>query len=462
MELSTRRQGYHIKRTLVLAYPIMISQASHILIGLSDTFFVGHMGAGPLAGVALGNVLFYIVMCAALGVTFALTPMVAKADGEGDAQKAASYFYNALYLFPFLGIACLIVGYGISFLLPYMGQEPEVVAYAQVFLGPFLFSLLFIMVYQAFKQFIEGLGFTKPAMIINLSSVGINIVLVFLLTQGWFGLPKLGVFGIGLAGLIDRFFMVLMMGSYVLFHPRFKEYRRLAFGQKVNWSVQKEIFNFGWPISGSMLLEVGCFGGAGILAGHFGKYAQASHQVALQMASATFLAASGIASASSIRVGNFMGQRNYSAMRQAGMVSIVLSGIFMAICGLSFILLKDWLPSVFTEDPEVIRVVSTLLIFAAIFQVSDGVQATCQGALRGVGDVKVPALICFVAYWITGLPLGYAIAIYFDWGVYGIWTGLCTGLLMASILLFRRFERVSRPVYAEKLARKDASLVTAH
>ena len=459
--LFTIKNQYHLKRTISLAYPIMISQASHILIGLSDTYLAGHLGSDELAGVALGSAVFSIILVAALGITLALTPLIAKADGENNPDKVAAYFRNAALLFPVLGVLFLIIGYTVTLNLDVMGQKPEVVAQASSFLGPFIFSLLCIMIYQVFKQFIEGLGHTKPAMIINLVSVGVNIILAFTFTRGWLGLPKMGVFGIGLAGLIDRFFMALIMMLYVLNNKQFKHYVTLAKAQIMQKSIMVDILKMGVPISMQFLLEVACFGGAGILAGHFGINAQAAHQIALQMAATTFMAASGIATASSIRVGNYLGQRNYVELRRAGMVAISMSAAFMTLTGLLFITCKSWLPTLFSADVAVTDIASTLLIFAAIFQISDGIQATCQGALRGLGDVQYPTLICAVSYWVFGLPFGYLLASYFGYGVYGIWIGLCTGLGIASVLLLLRFFVASQPAAISK-RNIDPNLVLAH
>jgi len=439
----------------------MISQASHILIGLSDTYLAGHLGSNELAGVALGSAVFSIILVAALGITLALTPLIAKADGENNPAMVASYLRNAAVLFPVLGILFLGIGYSVTLNLDLMGQKPEVVAQASAFLGPFIFSLLFIMVYQIFKQFIEGLGYTKPAMVINLGSVAINIVLAFTLTKGWFGLPQLGVFGIGLAGLIDRFFMAGIMMIYVLTRKEFKQYVDLAKKQLLDLEIVSAILKMGIPISFQFLLEVACFGGAGILAGHFGTSAQAAHQIALQMAATTFMAASGIATASSIRVGNYLGQRNYPELRRAGMVAISMSAGFMFVTGTIFITCKGWLPTLFSNDVEVTAIASSLLIYAAIFQISDGVQATCQGALRGLGDVQYPTLICAISYWIFGLPLGYVLASYFNFGVYGIWVGLCLGLFIASVLLYYRFYVASKPNAVAK-RNIDLNLILAH
>jgi MATE family multidrug resistance protein len=444
---TPKKLSYHIQKTLVLAFPIMLSQLSHMLIGLSDTFLVGHLGSVPLAGVALGNSIFSLVLVGALGLTFSLTPLVAKADGENNEADAVGYLKNAILLFTLIGIVAVGLGYGVAYNLDVFQQKEEVVAQTIIFLGPFMASLLPIMVYQAFKQFIEGLGYTKPAMIINLSSAVLNIGLAVCFINGYLGFPKLGVLGIGLAGLIDRTLMMLTMIIYTLSRKEFRKYTSKLSSTAYSWSYSMSLLKMGLPISIQMVMEIACFAAGGILVGTYGAIPLAAHQVALSMAAATYMAASGIGTAASIRIGNYLGQKNYVELRNAGIVSIWLTIAFMTITSLMFVIFRNMLPGLFSDDSQVIEIAAGLLIFAAVFQISDGIQACTQGCLRGIQDVTMPTIIVTISYWVLGIPVGYLLSQVTSWSFYSIWVGLCSGLFFASTLLVIRFLKISKYEY---------------
>jgi MATE family multidrug resistance protein len=441
---TPKKLSYHIRKTMVLALPIMLSQLSHMLIGLSDTFLVGHLGSVPLAGVALGNSIFALVLVGALGLTFSLTPLVAKADGEGNEADAVGYLKNAIWLFTIIGLVAVGFGYAVAYNLDVFQQKPVVVEQTLIFLGPFLASLLPIMVYQAFKQFIEGLGYTKPAMIINLSSAVLNIGLAVCFINGYLGFPKLGVYGIGLAGLIDRTLMMLTMIIYTLSRKEFRKYTSKLSTTKYSWTYALRLLKMGLPISLQMVMEIACFAAGGILVGTYGAIPLAAHQVALSLAAATYMAASGIGTAASIRIGNYLGQKNYVELRTAGNVAIWLTIGFMTITSLLFVIFRNILPGLFSEDAQVIEIASGLLIFAAVFQISDGIQACTQGCLRGIQDVNVPTYIVTISYWILGIPVGYLLSKITDWSFYAIWVGLCSGLFFAALMLVFRFWKISQ------------------
>jgi len=454
---SQKRLSYHIQKTVALALPIMLSQLSHMIIGLSDTFLVGHEGSVELAGVALGNSIFALVLVGALGLTFSLTPLVAKADGENNLTDAVGYLKNAILLFSIVGLFAVGLGYLAAINLDVFQQKPEVVEQTLIFLAPFMASLLPIMVYQAFKQFIEGLGYTKPAMIINLSSAALNIVLAVCFINGYAGFPKLGVLGIGLAGLIDRTLMMLTMIAYTLTRKEFRRYTSKLTDTKFSWIYISSLLKMGLPISVQMVMEIACFAAGGLLVGTYGAIPLAAHQIALSLAAATYMAASGIGTAASIRIGNYLGQRNFVELRTAGMVSIGLTIAFMLFTSLLFVVFRISLPQLFSLDVEVTNIASTLLIFAAVFQISDGMQACAQGCLRGIQDVNVPTYIVSVSYWILGIPVGYLLSQITDWSFYAIWVGLCSGLFFAAIMLVWRFWRISTKQNLLIIAGKEGS-----
>ncbi len=437
----------HFTKNYYLAYPVVLSQLGHIMVSVFDSLMVGRTGTIPLAAASLGNSIFMITLVVGLGVSYSITPLIAAADGRRNITRISLLLLNSLFFNILIGILLFIAGYFFAPYITRLNQPTQVVALAIPYLNILFFSMVPLMIFQAFKQFAEGLSLTKQAMYISIFANSLNIVMNYILIFGKLGFPAMGIVGAGWATFISRVIMALMMAGYVLYAKRFEIYRRYLRFSHLSFIHMYRILKLGLPISGQMLFEMGAFSFSAIMIGWIGAKELAAHQIAINVASVSYMMASGIAAAATIRVGNQKGLGNYRAMRMAGVSSFVMGAGFMVLSGILMVLSNNLIPILYISDPEVIEIASVLLIIAALFQISDGVQVVGLGALRGLEDVKVPSLISLIAYWVIGLPVGYFLCFKAGFGVSGIWTGLLVGLSVAAILLFLRFKMLSKQIF---------------
>ncbi len=428
---------------LRLAIPIVVSQLGHTLVLLADSVIVGHFaGTDQLAAVSLVNSLFMLILVIGIGIAYGLTPLIARENGSKNHTECGKLLSNSLILNVVTGIILYImVNYGTLLVIDHIGQSPEVVVYAKPYLHYLGLSIIPLMIFQTFKQFTEGLGFTKQAMYISIWGNLINIIVGVILVKGMFGIAPMGVKGVGISTLTDRILMSVVMGLYVFRSRNFKAYLQnfsIVFFDRVR---SLRILKIGAPVALQYSFEISAFSGAAILIGTIGAVEQAAHQVAINLAAITYMLASGIASAATIKTGNNLGKSNFLDLRRSAIASYHVIILFMSLTASLFVLANGILPHIYTEDPAVITIASQLLIIAGFFQLFDGTQVVGLGVLRGIGDVNYPTLITFFAYWIIGMPLGYYLGIYQGLGVNGIWYGLTFGLLTASVLLFLRFQK---------------------
>lgn len=433
----------HFRKNFVLAYPVMLSQMGHIFVSLADSIMVGRLGAVPLASVSLAISIFSVILLFGIGITYGITPLIASADGQDDQAKSASLLKHGLVLNTAVGVILLIITLIGAELLPYFGQDPDVLAGSLPYLRIMAYSMLPLMLFQTFRQFAEGLSFTKESMYIsvtgNLVNIGLNYILIF----GKFGLPAMGLVGAGWATLIARVLMAILMGGFVMTYRGFKPYKRLLGSVILSKGSFREILRIGVPSGLQYIFEVGAFSAAAIMVGWTGAISLAAHQIALNLSAITYMTATGIAAAATIRVGNQLGRKDIFTLRRAGLTCFVMAAIFMSGCALFFTLCNEFLPTLYINDAQVIQYASVLLIIAAFFQISDGVQAVGLGALRGLADVKIPTYVTLFAYWGMAIPIGYFLGIVLEMGARGIWIGLLTGLTIAAILHLYRFRSLT-------------------
>jgi MATE family multidrug resistance protein len=329
-------------------------------------------------------------------------------------------------------------------LMGHLGQTPEVVNLSYGFMSYLIASLLPALVYQAYKQFTDGTGKTTVGMYVMAVAILFNILGNYVLINGHFGFPAMGLNGSGLATLLSRLLLAVMMMAYVHRHPEFKKYFALRWRRTLQQAKMNTIFRLGLPTGLTYIFEVGAFTFSSIMMGWLGTAPLAAHQIALNLASISFLVTVGIGVAGSIRVGFEMGQNRPLQARFAGRVAIVLAASYMLLSALFVFGFRDILAGIYSTDAQVLSFAVAFLGIAAAFQFFDGIQAVAVGALRGLQDTKWPSILAFIAYWILGLPLGYYLAFQLKWGGEGIWWGLFTGLLFVAIFLTIRFERLSR------------------
>lgn len=428
----------------MLAGPVVISQLGHTLVQTVDSIIVGHYaGTISLAAVSLVHSVFMVVLVIGLGIAYGVTPLIAQEDGKSNYQECAKLLSNSLWLnFIAAILLFLLVYYGSMFAMYHVDQDPRVVETAKPYLLLLGISILPLMIFQTFKQFAEGLGFTKQAMTITIWGNVLNLILAVILVKGVFGIPPMGVRGIGIATLIDRVLMMVVMVWYVLKSKNFKAYIYHFSVRFIDLSKIYKVVKIGVPVAMQYIFEIGAFAVAALMAGKIGAMEQAAHQTAITFVAMTYMMASGIASAATIKVGNSFGSQNYFRIQKFAQISYHLVILFMLFFAAIFTLFNQYLPYIITTDPIVVPLAAQLLIIGGLFQLFDGIQVVGLGTLRGMGDVKIPTFITFFAYWIIGLPVAYLLGIQLDIGVKGIWYGLTLGLLTSSTLLYFRSQYI--------------------
>ena len=427
---------------LILALPIVGSQIGHMTVAMADSIIVGQFaGTTQLAAVSLVNSLFMLVLVLGLGISYGLTPLIAQANGRKDYDECGKLLSNSLIINVIIGFLLYgLTHFGTLLVIDHIGQSPEVVAYAKPYLGYLAFSIVPLMIFQTFKQFAEGLGFTLQAMLISFVGNIINIVIGIILVRGMFGFEAMGVTGVGISTLIDRALMAVVMAIYVLKSKNFKLYLQQFKITAIDKLRSIQIFKIGAPVAMQYSFEISAFSGAAIIIGTMGTEPQAAHQIAINLAAFTYMIGSGIASSATIKTGNYLGQKSFTDLRRSAVASYHIVIVFMIFAAILFVTASNLLPFMYTQDTQVVEIAAQLLIIAGFFQLFDGTQVIGLGVLRGLGDVNMPTFITFLSYWVIGIPLGYILGFYFNLGVNGIWYGLTFGLLTASILLFIRFQ----------------------
>jgi len=448
--LKLKNYTSEFKNNLKLATPIMMGSLGHLLVGLIDDIMVGRLGPVELAATSLGNSLVFIALSIGIGFSFAITPLIAESDGEGDEEKGRSIFQHGLILMTILGVAVFGMLLFIKPILYHLDQPEEVVVLAIPYYEIVAVSMIPLMIFQGFKQFADGLSQTKYAMYATILTNVVNIILNFALIYGIWIFPRMELVGAAIGTLISRVVMVVFLYVVLMKKEKFVIYmKRLQF-KEIKIKTFKKIISIGFPTALQMLFEVGLFTASVLLAGTLGALPQAANQIALKLASTTFMIAVGIGVAATIRVSNQKGLNNFIELRRIAFSNFLLILIIMFTFSIAFMLFRNILPWMFTDNLEVIKIASSLLIIAGFFQLSDGLQAVILGGLRGLQDVNIPSGITFIAYWIIGFPVCYYLGRVAGLGTLGIWIGLLTALTSSAIMLFFRFNYLSKKLIKEK------------
>lgn len=438
----------YTKECLTLAMPVMLTQVGQVSVNLFDNIIVGRLlGADALASVSLGNAVFFSIFVLALGFSFAIPPLVSEAHSKHDHKTINSVFSHGFIINMTVGLLLMAILLLTMPLLYQSGQPEKIIPDTVDFLTIMAISIVPFMAFQTLREVSEGLsytiGVTKATIIANI----INIVLNYVFIKGLFGFPEMGVKGSALAGLIARVFMVVFLYFVLLKEKKTRQYI-IGFSLKVEVFSKKmfeRMIRLGLPTALQMFFEVTAFAGAAFICGLISAHDIASHQIALSMASFTFNLCIGFSVASTVMIGRKLGEQNYVELRKVGINNLKIAFIFMCICGIIFILGRNILPTFFTkkEEIEVISLASKLMIIAALFQLSDGIQVTALGTLRGLQDVKVPSIYTFIAYWLITIPLGYFLCVILNMGAFGMWIALGLGLTISAVMLVKRFLNLS-------------------
>ncbi len=425
----------------------------HTFVAFADNIMVGQLGTAELAAVSLGNSFVFIAMSLGIGFSTAITPLVAEADGAGNKLAGKSALKHGLVLCTLLGISLFGIILLCKPLLHYMDQPEEVVELAIPYLELVAFSLIPLIIFQAFKQFSEGLSQTKYPMFATILANIVNISINYLLIFGSFGFPKLGIVGAAIGTLVARGIMVVFIWVLLKRKKKFETYVTRFNFKIIEKKVIKKIISLGFPSAMQMFFEVAIFTAAIWLSGVLGKNAQAANQIALNLSSMTFMVGMGLSVAAMVRVGNQKGLQNFKELRRIAKSIFFLTFLMEVVFAVLFLVGRHWLPTIYLDvddvinkmdNAEVIIIAAKLLLVAAFFQISDGLQVVVLGALRGLQDVKIPTLITFIAYWLIGFPVSYYLGLFTAYKSTGIWIGLLLGLTASAIMLYIRFNYLTK------------------
>ncbi len=440
--MSSLRPEY--ARTLRLALPIALTQAGQLFVQIVDNAMVGHLGAVPLAGVAFGGNVFFFLFIFGLGLTVGITPLVGELYAQGQHRSTAQILQNSVGLYTMVGVAICAVQMAIIPLFGHMNQPAEVIAAGTPYYRYLAWSIIPLMLFFSFRQFLEGVGNTRVEMVItivcNLLNVGFNWVFIY----GNLGAPVMGAAGAGLATLISRSLMPVMVIGYFAVNHSYRRY--MSFYARGNWSGSKvmSLLSVGFPISIQMTLEGGAFAITGIMMGWLGTIALAANQIAIMICNMAFLMVLSIGQATTIRVSHEYGRRDFAAIGRIARSSWRIAVVWNSFMAVVFIVCRYLLPRIFTVDVAVIELTGSLLVIVAAFQIFDGIQCTTLCILRGLQDVKATSVVAFISYIVINLPVGYLFAFRLGMGPQGLWMGYVFGLGIAALLLIARYRRFIR------------------
>ena len=438
-----------VKDIFQLSYPIILGQLGLVLMGVADTIMVGRLGKEALAGVNQANSLFFMTSGLTFGVLFAVSTLVSIKVGEKQA-KGGFIIYRAglivsLILFAFqFGILSILTDN-----FEWLRQTAAVNEIAPRYLNIVNWSILPMLVFLTARQFTDGLGHTKVSMVLTLAGLVVNVLLNALLIYGFWFIPAMGYEGAAWATLISRIAMMLAALWYVRYSKFMKTYvPKIMPKWKEVWKETPGVWKMGIPIALQTFAEWACFSISGIMVGWYGEVQVAAHAVALNAASVTYMVASGIGMAGSILVGNGYGEKSTLKIRKVAHATFILMVIFELINALIFVVFNRQIAGLYGVEPAVMPLILPLFLLAAVFQVSDGIQAAAMSLLRGIKDVFWASMISVFSYWVVSMPLSYYLGEVLQKQVYGVWTGFTVGLLVASILgVYRFYQKSSKLLF---------------
>lgn len=432
------------RATLGLALPIVVGQVSQMLMGVTDSIMIGRIGAVPLAASAFASGVFSVFFVIGIGLLLPVAVFVSREHGAGDDRAGASWLQHGVALALVASLIEMLVMLGLAGAFHRMGQPPEVLAEIGPFYTLITVSLLPVLLFQVFRQFAEALGRPWVPMVIMLAAVALNVGLNWILIYGHLGAPALGLAGAGWATLLSRITALVVIVTWLRKAESFRSVMPDTWVTGLRLARVREMLRIGVPAAVMLFFEVGGFMMAAVMMGWLGATALAAHQIALSCAAFMFMFPLGLSMAVGMRVGKAVGEGRTELLRPIAGGALAMSCAIMSVSAVGFWLGGEWLARGFVNDAEVVTLAARLLVVAAIFQLFDGAQVIGSGALRGLADVRVPAVITFIAYWLLAIPGGYVLGLHTSLGAVGIWTGLATGLAVAAVLLGLRFRLLTR------------------
>jgi len=446
----------HYRGLIKLGVPVILAQLGQVTVGVIDNMMIGHVGTQELAAASFANTIFWLVIVFGTGFSYAITPLVGKARGNFEMNQVGAWFTSSMWAVVSMGVLLSLVIYIISLFMDDMGQDSNVILPAKGYLWIISFSIIPMMIFMGYKQFCEGLANTKVAMNIVLLANLINVIFNYILINGKLGLPAMGLNGAGYGTLIARIFMAVSF--YIVFRrgKSFKAYGEII--EKAQFAIKDffRIWKMGVPIGSQLVMEASAFMLSTIMMGWISVAGLAAHQVVLSISTISFMVYLGIASSTTIRVSSLFGENRIEEMRKAGWAAIHLVVLMVVIIGLGFLIFRNQLPTLFSEDPLVIALAAQFIVVMLIYQLFDGLQIVFGSILRGMSDVNIPTIYTFIAYFVVSLPMGYLCAFSFGLNEVGIWWGLPAGLGTASILFMFRFMKLSKLKQLDQSSRTNS------
>lgn len=431
----------HYTSLIKIGFPIVLGQLGIIILGFADTLMIGHHSTNELAAASFVNNIFNLIILFGTGFAYGLTPLIGESYGKKDYINIGKLLKNSLFANLIIAVLLSTIMCVLYIRIEYLGQPKELMIYIKPYFLIVLSSILFVMLFNGFKQFAEGITDTKTPMWILIFGNIFNIIGNYILIYGKLGIPELGIIGAGLSTLISR---ILMLFAFIIIFLKDNKYKEYKMGLRKS-TITKETFKkmnlMGWPIALQMGMESASFNLSAIMIGWIGSIALAAHQIAGTISTLSFMVLYGMGAAISIRISYFKGQNDIIKIKETAISGFHLNMTICIIAALIYFLIKNHIGYLFTDNQDVAAITSSLIIILMLYQIGDGTQITFANALRGISDVKSMMYIAFIAYFIVSLPIGYIFGFILNWGIYGVWLAYPIGLSVAGILFAFRFNR---------------------
>ncbi|MES2695311.1 MAG: MATE family efflux transporter [Verrucomicrobiota bacterium] len=433
-----------VRPTLTLALPIVVGQLSQMLMGVTDSVMIGQAGTVPLAASSFGGNVFNIFYVIGIGLMVPVAIFVSRSRGAGKPVEAAEYLRHGVAMALGFGLLVTLLMAALSLQLQHFDQPPEVMAIVRPFFLLIAASLTPVLVYLVLREFAESMGHPWAPMCIMLASVALNAGLNWIFIYGNLGMPALGLTGAGISTLVARIVGVTGIFLWLRRDPKVRDAWPRRWWGGFSTARFREMLTVGFPAAGMLLFEVSAFAISSIMNGWLGAVPLAAHQIAITTASMAFMVPLGLAMANGMRVSHAVGSGERHRLRPIAFSTMGLGLSAMAFFAISFAFGGRTIASWYVNDAAVVALATQLLAVAALFQLFDGTQVIAAGSLRAIMDVRVPAIITLIAYWVIALPLGYFLGVRGPWGAVGIWVGIATGLALAAVFMTLRFVRLTR------------------
>ncbi len=433
----------NVRHVLALAIPVALAELGWVSMNVVDTIMVGGLGPSAIGAIAIGGSAFYAFAIFGTGLLLGLDTLVAQAFGAGDREDCHRSLATGISLALLLTPVLMLFFYVTPFFFQAIGINADVSALAGNFIRALSLSTLPLLLYGAFRRYLQAIGHVRPVMFTLVSANLVNWLFNWLLIEGHWGLPALGVTGSALSTVMARVYMAAVLAFCIWWFERRGGFARTRFFRKPDGERLRLLLRLGLPAATQILLEIGAFGAAALLAGRLAPVALAAHQIAINVASVSFMVPLGIGSAAAVTVGQSVGRREPWIARQHGFIALGIASVFALCAAALFLVMPRRILQIYTEDKGVLQTGAILLIIAAGFQLFDAVQTVATGALRGLGSTRIPMLVNLGGYWFFGLPVGYVLCFRFGYGVYGLWTGLTLALIVIALLLLYAWNRQS-------------------